>query len=86
MRLRTEALSMQELDGEAVLLDTRTSRYLSVNAVGTVVLRGLARDVDRSQLLHDVLDTFDVPRERAESDLDVFLQQLSDAGLLEGEL
>lgn len=82
-RLRAEDLVYQESDGETVLLDLRTSTYMVVNPTGTVVFPALRDGATRDQLLEVVLDAFDVGAEQAGADLDAFLADLAERGLLE---
>jgi hypothetical protein len=82
LRLRAEELDWQELDSEIVVLDGRTAAYLSVNGSGAMLWRLLARDATREQLVHALLDTYDVEQARAEADTDAFLSTLSARGLV----
>ena len=82
-RLRAEDLVYQESDGETVLLDLQSSTYMVVNPTGTVVFPALVDGATRDQLLEVVLDAFDVGAERAGADLDAFLADLAERGLLE---
>jgi hypothetical protein len=73
---------MQELDGETVMLDLETSKYLSVNSAGTVLLRQLAQDCQRTDLVQALVDEFGISVGQAEADVDAFVRSLREKGLL----
>jgi len=83
MKLRGNEVSVREIDGEMVLLDLRTSEYLTANRVGTVLLRLLAEDRTVDDLTDALVAEFEVPRETALADVNAFVGELSTRGLLE---
>lgn len=86
MRLRDSHISWRELDGEAVVLDLETSKYLSVNSAGTVLLRRLAEgDCSRAELADVLVSEFGIPQEQANADVERFVTNLTSRGLLDGE-
>ena len=82
MRLRADDLTWRELDGEIVLLDHAASTYMTANGTGSFLLKQLAADRTREELVEAVLAEYDVPREQAEADTDAFVRMLQDKGLL----
>ena len=83
MRLRSEGLSARELGGEIILLDLRSSRYLSVSGVGADIVNLLTEDRTEEELVAAVLERYDVDETVGRHDTLAFLGQLRDAGLLE---
>jgi hypothetical protein len=83
LRLRNGELSWREFDGETVLLDLAGSRYLTVNAAGTVLLKRLANGCDRDELVTALVDAFKIAPEQAAADADAFVATLNAKGLLE---
>lgn len=83
MKLRGSEVSVREIDGEMVLLDLRTSKYLTANRVGTILLRLLAEERTTDDLVDALVAEFEVPRETALADVDAFVSELSTRGLLE---
>jgi hypothetical protein len=83
LKLRSGELSWREFDGETVLLDLAGSRYLTVNAAGTVLLKRLAEGCDRDELVTALLDAFRIPPEQAAVDVDDFVATLNAKGLLD---
>ena len=83
MKLRANEVSVREIDGEMVLLDLRTSKYLSANRVGTILLQLLAEERSLQELADALVAEFDVPQETALADVTVFVDELCARGLLE---
>jgi coenzyme PQQ synthesis protein D (PqqD) len=84
LRIRPGALEWRETEGEVVALDLRTSTYLAVNKTGASLWQALIEGASREQLVARLEERFGVDRERAEGDLDAFLQSLRDQDLLDG--
>jgi hypothetical protein len=83
MRLRRHDVSLRELDGETVLLDLATSRYLVVNGSGTVLLGQLDEGSSRAGLVAALVDEFAVDEGTAGRDVDAFVDALRELGLLD---
>jgi hypothetical protein len=84
MKLRLEDVSWQELDGEIVVLDLRGSAYFQLNGSGALLWQRLAEGGDRSDLEVALVESYDVGAERAQADVEAFLQNLRAHGLLHG--
>jgi hypothetical protein len=82
MKLRLEDVSWQELDGEIVVLDLRGSAYFQLNGSGALLWQRLAEGGDRSDLEVALVESYDVGAERAQADVEAFLQNLRAHGLL----
>lgn len=83
LRLRTQHLSWRTLDDEVVALDSQASSYLGTNKAGTLLWRRLADGATRNDLGDELVATYGIDRSTAEADVDRFLAELADAGLLE---
>lgn len=83
LRLREADLVYREVQGETVVLDLSGSIYFSTNEVGGVLWRALAEGATQPQLVDALLDEFEVPRERAERDVEKFVSDCAAAGLLQ---
>jgi Coenzyme PQQ synthesis protein D (PqqD) len=83
MRLRAKGLTWQEFDGELVVLDLEASTYLTTNGSGALLMKLLAQDRTRAELVNAVVEQYDVTPEQAGSDVDAFIAALSTKGLLE---
>jgi hypothetical protein len=79
-RLTTLDLDTQPLpDGSAVMLDLDGHRVLNLSPTAALIVRMLQSGVvDRQALLDKVLESFDVDRAVAASDLDGFLHRLQE--------
>ncbi|MPV48523.1 PqqD family peptide modification chaperone [Pseudactinotalea sp. HY160] len=83
MRLRVDDVSCREIDDEMVLLDLRTSTYLTANRVGTTLLRLLAEECSTADLADALVAAFGIERAAALADTRAFLGDLHHRGLLE---
>jgi Coenzyme PQQ synthesis protein D (PqqD) len=83
VKLRSEGLTWQEIDGELVILDLKSSVYLTTNAAGAV-LAGLLTDERTMDELSDALvDRFGIEDDVARRDTEAFVNQLRDKRLLD---
>jgi hypothetical protein len=83
LKLREEGLTWREIDDEVVALDVETATYLSANPSGRLLWRALAFGATRDELVSCLLDEFEIDAERAGADVDAFIAELSQQGLLE---
>jgi hypothetical protein len=85
LQLRQADLAWREVEGEVVVVDVRTSTYLSANDSGGRLWSRLSEGTTRDELVAELVEGFGVDAETAGVDIDKFLQQLRDQGLLEEE-
>lgn len=78
-----EEVLTAHLQDEAVLLHTGSKRYFKLNATGAWIWKGLERGLDRTQIVDELCERFEVDRATAESSLDEHLAKLHEAQLLE---
>jgi hypothetical protein len=83
MKLRVDDITWREIDGDLVILDLRSSTYLTANASGSVLMRHLTEERTLEQLAQALVDTFDIPERRAKKDVQTFIGELGERGLLE---
>jgi Coenzyme PQQ synthesis protein D (PqqD) len=83
LKLRLDDISWREIDGDLVVLDLRTSTYLTTNASGTLLVKELTEDRTTAELVDRLVDAYGIPRPSAERDVDHFLAELDRSGLLE---
>lgn len=77
-----EGVLVRELQGEAVLLDLDSECYFGLDEVGTRMWRALSGTLDIAQACESLLAEFDVEPGRLRTDLDEFVEQLAEAGLV----
>ena len=82
MRLRSDDLTWREIDGELVILDLRSSKYLTTNASGAVLLKELVEERSRAELASALVAAFGISQVQAEADVSNYVGALVDAGLL----
>lgn len=78
----TERLAFEVIEGEAVVLSLETSEYFSLNRTGTCAWEVLAAGGTPDDAAEAVSGRFDVPVNRAASDVAQLIHQLVEAGLL----
>ena len=83
MKLRLDDITWREIDGDLVILDLRSSTYLTANASGTVLMRQLTEHRTLSQLVRALVDAFNISERRAQEDVLVFVEELGQRGLLD---
>ena len=85
VKLRQSEVSWREIDGEMVVLDLKTSKYLTTNVAGTTLLKLLVEDRSTTELTDALVDTFQIDGETAQRDVAAFLDDLCSRGLLVGQ-
>ncbi len=73
---------MEEVDGEVVLYDPVAPRLLVLNATGAAVWRRCDGSMTVRALVRALIDALGAPPEQVGADVDAFLRQLLEAGLL----
>ena len=74
---------IREVDGESVILDLKTERYLGLDRVGTQMW-ALLTTLDSIQAAYEtLLKEYDVGAERLRQDLEDFVGKLVEQGLVE---
>jgi hypothetical protein len=76
IRLRGEDIAWRDVDGEIVVLDLRTSRYLQVNASGAAVWPMLVSGASMDSLSEALQAAFDLDPARASRDVATFIDTL----------
>lgn len=85
-RVDSKQVLYRYVNGEAVLINTATSYYYSLNSVGTFIWKLLAeKRRTPKQLLDAVRKEYSPPMEAAARDLDGLLRDLMDQGLVISE-
>jgi hypothetical protein len=74
---------LQEISGEAVLLDLKSESYFGLDAVGTRIWRLVEQDGHLKAVYSELLAEYDVDPARLEIDLKQLIGQLADAGLVD---
>lgn len=83
VRLKQDGIAAREIEGETVVLDLLASRYLSINSAGTILLDELRQGRDEDQLTHSLIAAFEIDEATARRDVQAFLGDLDQLGLLD---
>jgi hypothetical protein len=83
VKLRSEGLTWQEIDGELVILDLKNSVYLTTNVAGAVLAKLLTHGRTLDELSDALVDRFGIEYDVARRDTEAFVNQLRDKRLLD---
>jgi Coenzyme PQQ synthesis protein D (PqqD) len=83
VRLRSDAVRWREIEQEIIAVDLGSSTYLSTNESGSFLWRRLAEGATKEALTAELQERFSIDRDRAQKDVDLFLEMLAGRGLLE---
>lgn len=83
MRLRSSDIVARDMGDETVVLDMRSSKYLTVTGAGTRLFELLADERTAEELVTVILDEYEVDPAVAERDVAAFLADMRAAGLIE---
>lgn len=72
-----------EVGEEKVVLQTKSGQYLGMNPVGAFIWDLLKAPRQASELVDEVVQRYDVDATTARSDVDAFVSELSEAGLID---
>lgn len=84
LRLREDGLDWRLVEDEIVVLDSNESVYLALNGTAALLWQALADGATRAELRERLEGQFDVAPDAAEHDVEQFLGQLREHGLLDG--
>jgi hypothetical protein len=82
VRLRTEGITWQEIDGELVILDLQSSMYLTTNGSGAFLAKLLTEERTEQELATALAAEFEIADDVAAADTAAFIEQLADKKLL----
>lgn len=84
LALRTEELTWTPTDTGVVILDLRTSRYLQLNDSAAVLWQQLEGGTSTAALVETLVTTYEIPADRAGSDVEAFVGILRERDLIAG--
>lgn len=83
LRLRTTDLAWRSVDKEMIAIDVRESNYLTANDSGLVLWSALAAGTTKDELTSRLIAAYGIAADRAASDVESFLSDLRERGLLD---
>ena len=78
-------VSFRKLEGEHILLDLDSGNFFSLNKTGSEIWDRLAQGMESEKIINRIVESFDVPRERAGSDFRHLCTKLREHGLIRVE-
>lgn len=82
-QLRAVDVAWREVDGELLVLDLRTSGYLSINATGKELWSRLLDGATQDELATALVETHGIDEQQAHRDVGAFIDLLHDRQLLD---
>jgi hypothetical protein len=83
IKVREGAASWREIDGETILLDLDSSKYLGLNRSGTLLWPAIVKGSTRTELVQKLVREFEIDSDLAARDVDVFVGACRERNLLE---
>lgn len=80
--IASEDVLSQEIQDETVLLDLKSEDYFGMNRVGSRVWQLIGEGKTREDMLEALAAEFEVEKEGLARDLDLFISDLAQAGLV----
>ncbi len=85
LHLRVNDVSWREVGDEAVVLESTTGTYLTLNASGKVLWQALETGATKPEMAGMLVERFGIGAELAARDVDGFLERLQARHLVEAE-
>ncbi len=82
-QLRKDDLVWRGVDGETIILDLRTSLYLSLNSAAAYLWQSLEKGATERQMAESLSVQFGIEEERATADVKAFITCCRERDLLE---
>lgn len=83
IRVRSGAAAWREVEGEAIVLELASSRYLGANQSGTILWSALSEGTTREKMIDRLIQAYGIDQERSASAVDAFVAVCRARGLLE---
>jgi len=83
LSLRGADLAWRTVDDELIAIDVRQSTYLSANGSGLLMWNALAGGTTKAELVTSLVETYGIDAGTASTDVDAFLADLKERGLLD---
>lgn len=81
VQIDTDNVIAREVEGEVVILDLRTQRYVGGNRSAAVLWPLLEQGTTRDAMTSRLAEEFGLERERAAADVEALIGRLSELGL-----
>ena len=82
VRIRDDDVQWRRMGDEVVILDLRSARYFSLNETGTRLWSLIVAGASAERLVEELVEAWEVERAAAERDVEAFLADLRDRGLV----
>lgn len=77
-----ETLFLQKVDDEAILLDSNTNQYFSLNDAGSLIWEILEEKKDLNTVKDEIVEIYEIDEKIVENDILNFIQEVANKGLI----
>jgi hypothetical protein len=81
--VQSEDVLHQELSGETVLLNLKTEHYFGLDPVGTRIWQVVGETSSAEQVVHTLLEEYEVEEAQLRADVERLVSELANAGLVQ---
>ena len=82
-RILKRNVLVQRLDDEIIILNVKDERYFSLDKHGAIFWGAIEKNEEVGAILEELESTFEVERKLLEADLEKFIDELVDHGIVE---
>ena len=82
LKLKDKDLEWVSTSDETVILDDASEQYFATNSAGSVLWEALKEGSTAAELTDLLVETFEIDRKQAESDVDAYVGQLDELDML----
>lgn len=79
---KREDIVTADLDGNAVMMSIENGKYYGMDEIATAIWKSMEHPVSVEQLVHILMDEFDVSEEQCLTDVIAFLTKLCNENLI----
>lgn len=81
--VKAEEVVLAQLDGKVVMMSIENGQYYGLDEIGSIIWEKIIRPIEFKHLIAQLVAEYDVPREKCEKDVAVFLKNLYEKKLID---
>jgi hypothetical protein len=82
LHVNVDEVVWRDVGDELVVLELSTSTYLTLNGTAKQIWEGLVGGATREALIASLVERYGISTDQAQADVEVFIGELTDRGLL----
>ncbi len=80
---RTNSIVTADMDGETVMMHVESGNYFGLGKVGSAIWEMTGEPIMVCDIVHCLQESYDVESERCEAETMVFLEEMTELGMIE---